>query len=140
MSFKLSGKLIFVGDPQQVTEKFRKREFVIETSEEVAGSVYTNYVKFQLVNNKCDLLNDILKTPIGSNVDVDFTCKGSRYEKDGKTNYITNLDAWRIATAGGASNTSAPAASAPQATTQQQGNGNTTFYNPAPEAKDDLPF
>jgi hypothetical protein len=27
---------------------------------------------------------------------VYFNIKGSKWEKDGKVNYITNLDAWRI--------------------------------------------
>ena len=33
---------------------------------------------------------------IGDEVKVQFNIKGTRWEKDGKTNYITNLDAWRM--------------------------------------------
>jgi hypothetical protein len=33
---------------------------------------------------------------INDEVKVYFNIKGTKWEKDGKTNYITNLDAWRI--------------------------------------------
>ena len=33
---------------------------------------------------------------IGEEVKVQFNIKGTKWEKDGRTNYITNLDAWRM--------------------------------------------
>ena len=33
---------------------------------------------------------------IGDEVKVSFNLKGTRWEKDGKVNYFTNLDAWRM--------------------------------------------
>jgi hypothetical protein len=33
---------------------------------------------------------------IGDTVKVLFNIKGSKWNKDGKDNYITNLDAWRM--------------------------------------------
>ena len=33
---------------------------------------------------------------IGDTVKVHFNIKGTRWEKNGNVNYITNLDAWRI--------------------------------------------
>jgi hypothetical protein len=29
-------------------------------------------------------------------IEINFNVKGNRWEKDGKTQYITNLDAWKI--------------------------------------------
>ena len=38
MSFELTGKLIAVSDTQQVSDRFKKREFVLETAEEINGN------------------------------------------------------------------------------------------------------
>jgi len=138
MSLEVSGKLAVKYDTQQVKESFRKREFVIELSEEINGNVYTNFAKMQLVQNKCDILD---RFNVGDPIKVSFNLKGNRWEKDGKVNYITNLDAWRIEAAmAGAPNAapSMPAYSAAGGNTVPLNSGN--FYNPSPENADDLPF
>ena len=93
MSFEITGKLIAVQPTQQVSERFKKREFVLETAEEINGNVYTNYAKMQLVQNKCEIVDNF---KIGDNVKVSFNIKGNKWERDGNVNYITNLHAWRI--------------------------------------------
>lgn len=137
MSLEVTGKLLVKYDAQQVNERFKKREFVMELSEEINGNVYTNYAKMQLVQNKCDILD---RFNVGDDIKVSFNIKGNRWEKDGKVNFITNLDAWRIegATAGAQQN----ANSAPSYSNMNNGataNGG-NFYNPSPENVDDLPF
>lgn len=94
MSLQVTGKLIAKYDAQQVNDRFRKREFVVELTDEVNGQTYSNYAKFQCVQNKCDILD---KHNEGDTIKVDFNIKGNRWEKDGKVQYISNLDAWRIA-------------------------------------------
>ncbi len=139
MSLEVTGKLAVKYDTQQVKESFRKREFVMEISEEINGNVYTNYAKMQLVQNKCDILD---RFNVGDMIKVSFNLKGNRWEKDGKVSYITNLDAWRIE----AASTGAPAnaQAMPSYTNMPAGNvppANTgNFYNPSPESADDLPF
>jgi len=108
MSLQITGKLIEKYPVQQVSEKFKKREFVIEISEDVNGQTYTNPAKFQCVQNKCDIID---RFNIGDSVTVSFNVKGNKWERDGKVNYITNLDAWRIEAAHG-SGSAAPPASA----------------------------
>lgn len=98
MSLQITGKLIEKYDVQQVSEKFKKREFVIEISEDVNGQTYTNPAKLQLVQNKCDIID---RFNIGDSVTVSFNVKGNKWERDGKVNYITNLDCWRIEAAQG---------------------------------------
>ena len=93
MSYELSGKLIAKYDTLQRTETFKTREFVVEKSEDINGRTITNYVKFQAIQDKTNILD---KLNTGDEVKVYFNIKGSKWEKDGKTNYITNLDAWRI--------------------------------------------
>ncbi|MBL7682487.1 MAG: DUF3127 domain-containing protein [Flavipsychrobacter sp.] len=139
MSLEVTGKLLVKNPTQVVSDKFRKREFVLELAEEINGNTYTNYAKMQLVQNKCDIID---KFNEGDTVKVSFNIKGNRWEKDGKVNYITNLDAWRIepATAGmPAQSAGAPAGYAPSNAPQQQNAGG-NFYNPSPENVDDLPF
>jgi len=93
MSFELIGKLIAKYDTVNRTESFRTREFVVEKSEEINNRTIVNYVKFQCVQDKTSMVDTV---NIGDNVKVLFNIKGSKWEKEGKTNYITNLDAWKI--------------------------------------------
>jgi hypothetical protein len=93
MNLEITGKLVEKYDTQVVNDRFRKREFVIEVTEEVNGSAFTNYAKMQLVQNKTDIID---RFQLGDTLRVNFSIKGNRYERDGKVSYFSNLDAWRI--------------------------------------------
>jgi hypothetical protein len=93
MSFEITGKLVAKYDTVQRTGTFKTREFVIEKTEDIGGRSITNYVKFQSVQDRVSLVD---RYNIGDEVKVSFNIKGSRWEKDGRVNYITNLDAWRL--------------------------------------------
>jgi hypothetical protein len=94
-SFNVTGTLIAKSETQQVSDKFKKREFVLMTVENVNGTEYPNPLKMQAVQAKCDVLD---KYAIGSQVSVSFNVKGNSYtdKKDGTTKYIVNLDMWKI--------------------------------------------
>lgn len=128
MSFELKGKLIEIFPEQQVSDSFKKREFVVETAEEGNGRMFTEQIKFQLLQDKCSLIDSM---SINQEVKVSFNLKGRRWEKDGKVNYFTNLDAWRVEAAQDAQT---PAGNYPPP----------TEMNPADLAvddeEDDLPF
>lgn len=98
MSFELTGKLIEKFDTIEVSERFKKREFVVEKEENAGGNVFTETIKFQLVQNKVDLLDPL---NVGEELKVSFNIKGNKWERDGKTNYFVNLDAWRLEKAEG---------------------------------------
>jgi DNA replicative helicase MCM subunit Mcm2 (Cdc46/Mcm family) len=89
MSYEARGRLLVKFDTQQVTEKFRKREFVLE----MPNGNYTEQIKFQLTQDKCALLDDV-KT--GDELKVMFVLRGRPYTKNGETSYFTNIEAWRI--------------------------------------------
>src|ERR1700741_478811 len=110
MSFEVTGKLLAKFETQQVSDKFKKREFVLELAEEINGNIYTNFAKMQLVQNKCDIIDRFKE---GEQVKVSFNIKGNRWERDGKVNYITNLDAWRVESATAAPNNNANNQAAP---------------------------
>ena len=125
MAYEIVGKMVAVFDIVQRTETFKTREFVIEKSEDIGGRVITNYVKFQCVQDKTAMPD---RFNLGDEVKVQFNIKGTKWVKDGKENYITNLDAWRMETV----------------KMGQSGNGaDTNNYNdmpPATDVVDDLPF
>ncbi len=140
MNLEVTGKLLVKYDGVQVSEKFKKREFVLELSEEINGNVYTNFAKLQLVQNKCDLIDRFNE---GDVVKVNFNIKGNSYvdKRDGTTKYITNLDAWRIENfveAAPANNNPAPAYNPAPAAAPAQGAN--TSAPPAADTNDDLPF
>ena len=93
MAFELSGKIIEIFDAQQVSDNFRKREFVIEKKENVGSNEFTDHIKFQLTQDRCNLIDTF---NINDQVKISFNIRGNRWERDGKVNYFTNLAAWRI--------------------------------------------
>lgn len=139
MSLEVTGKLLVKYDSQQVSEKFKKREFVLELAEEINGNIYTNFAKMQLVQNKCEIIDRFKE---GDLVKVSFNIKGNKWERDGKVNYITNLDAWRMesATAAPAGNSGQQAAPAYNNPAGNNFNAAPAAYNPSAEPIDDLPF
>ncbi len=143
MSLEVTGKLLVKYETQQVSEKFKKREFVLELAEEINGNIYTNFAKMQLVQNKCEIIDRFKE---GELVKVSFNIKGNRWERDGKVNYITNLDAWRVesatATPGNNNGGGQQQAAAPAYNNNSGANSYnaTQNFNPSPETIDDLPF
>jgi hypothetical protein len=135
MSFELEGKLIEKFDVQQVSDSFKKREFVVETTEEGGGRVFTEQIKFQLIQDKTSLIDDL---PVNSDVKVSFNLKGRRWEKDGNVNYFTNLDAWRVEAKSAAASPSQGAVPPPS----QEPAPNSFNANDfdGQEEEDDLPF
>ena len=93
MSYELSGKLIEKFAPVQRTESFKVREFVVEKSDEINGKTITNYIKFQCVQDRTGILDPV---NVGDEIKVHFNIKGTRWEKEGRVTYFSNLDAWRI--------------------------------------------
>lgn len=90
MKFEVTGKLIADLGTQQVSERFRRREFVIE----IPDGNYTQSIKFQLVQDKCDLLDEFRQ---GESVKVHFNLSGrASQDRNGNTVYYTNLQAWRL--------------------------------------------
>ena len=93
MSYELTGKLVAKFDVVQRTETFKTREFAVEKSDIIKDKTILSYVKFQCVQDKTTIID---KVNVGDEIKVYFNIKGTKWEKNGVTNYITNLDAWRI--------------------------------------------
>ena len=126
MSFEITGKLLEKYNMIQVNDRFKKREFVVERTESNGGMEFTDHIKFQLTQDRCNLVEDI---GVNDEIKVSFNIRGNKWERDGKVNYFTNLDAWRIE----------------KVQSQASGTGNMTpppsLNDLPPESEtDDLPF
>jgi single-strand DNA-binding protein len=142
MAYEATGRLHEIFDEQQVSEKFRKREFVLE----VQDGQYPEHIKFQMVQDKTALIDPF---KVGDEVKVTFNLRGRGFNKNGQMLYFTNLEAWRIeagtgggAPAGGGYNQQQAAAPRAAAPAQNQ-NPNLRAQPAAPIASDDdndLPF
>jgi len=93
MAFEITGKVIEIMPVITVSDKFRKREFVIERKESGTGGVFFDFIKFQLTRDKCDIINESF---LNEEVRILFNIKGNKWVKDGKVSYFTNLDAWKV--------------------------------------------
>ena len=91
MGIEISGKLHAINQAQQVTERFRKREFVLELSE---NSRYPQFVQFQLTGDRCERIDDF---EIGDEVRVEFSLRGREWKSPkGEVKYFNSLDVWNI--------------------------------------------
>jgi hypothetical protein len=134
MSFETTGKLIEVYPVTAISDKFKKREFVIETAETKNGFDFKDFVKFQVTQDKCSLPD---QAKIGDTVKVSFNLRGRKWEKDGLVNYFTNLEAWKLEIVGsktpGIDNSGFPdVAQAPISDSKE--------FSASAEELDDLPF
>ncbi|MCP4522026.1 MAG: DUF3127 domain-containing protein [Cytophagales bacterium] len=138
MNFDLTGKLLEKNDIQKITETFQKREFVVECEENNAGRVWTDYIKFQLIQDKCDILDQY---NVGDTIKVTFNIKGNKWEKEGNVNYFVNLNAWRIEAGGEHVDPfAAEQAAQAQAEAAIYGGASDSSSSSTDSSADDLPF
>jgi hypothetical protein len=81
---EIKGVIIQIMPPQQVTDNFTKREFVLETPGQ-----YPQKILFQTVNKRCEILDNCFE---GQNAVVAFNIRGR--ESNGK--FFNQLEAWKI--------------------------------------------
>lgn len=94
MSFEINGRLAEKFETQQVSDRFQKREFILEIkSTGATGYEFVDFIKFQSTQDKCALLDQF---NIDDTIKVSFNLRGRKWEKDGQVSYFTNLEAWRI--------------------------------------------
>jgi len=91
--YEITGKIKSISKEQIVSDKFKKREFVIEE----ADAKFPNTVMFELVQDKCSLIDD---SKVGDNVKVSFNVRGREWTSPkGEVKHFTSLNAWKIGNA-----------------------------------------
>lgn len=74
----------------QVSEKFRKREFVLTDD----AQAYPQNVLFQLTQDRCSLLDDVVE---GQEVTVHFGLKGREWKNpQGEIKFFNSLDVFKV--------------------------------------------
>jgi hypothetical protein len=84
MNYTIEGKVVVVTETTQITEKFAKREIVIETDDK-----YPQQVMLEFSQDKCQLLDNC---KVDDNVQIGFNIRGREW--NGK--YFTRLEGWNI--------------------------------------------
>lgn len=86
-----TGTIIYIGQEQQVSDKFKKQEFVLEDK----TSQYPQKVSFQLTQDKCSLLKNFKK---GDEIKVLFNLRGREWSNPngGEVKYFNTLEAWKL--------------------------------------------
>tara|TARA_X000000950_G_C13527797_1_gene502311 strand:+ start:254 stop:631 length:378 start_codon:yes stop_codon:yes gene_type:complete len=123
-NLSVEGKLKRVHDEQIISDRFKKREFVIETEEQ-----YPQVLMFQLVQDKTNLIDTF---NMGDKIEVFFNLRGREWQKDpsAEVKVFNTLDAWRI------QKLEAMQAQSPENVPSSEANENVSPASP----EDDLPF
>jgi hypothetical protein len=130
MSFEITGKLHKKFDTVQVNDRFKKREFVLETE----NGAYSELIKFQIVQDRCSVIDTFNE---GQEVKVYFDLKGRAWTgRDGTTSYFTNLQSWKVEAAAAAQ----AAAPTPPASAGNDFPSAADAPPPSFGGNDDLPF
>lgn len=87
---KVTGTVETLFNTQQISDKFRKRELVLNT-----GPVdYPQQVVFQFTNDLCEQLDELGE---GQNITIYFNLRGRQWTnpKTGESRYFNTLNAWK---------------------------------------------
>lgn len=100
----ITGTLKIKNSEVQVSEKFKKREFVITEN----SSQYPQFLQFQLTQDRCSLLDNY---KVGDELKVFFNLRGREWKNpQGEVKYFNSLEAWRLEAGSAQNNAVAPAA------------------------------
>lgn len=123
MGIEATGKLHVISDTKQISEKFSKREFVVELTEK--NPKYSQLVQFQLTGDRVSQLDGL---HVGDEVRIEFSLRGREWRSpQGEVKYFNSLDAWKVegTRAGGGRWSEPPGPQVPDS---------------APRLDDDIPF
>lgn len=85
----IKGRVIFKGDVQQISDKFKKQEFAVETDGQ-----YAQKILIQVTQERTDLLNGI---NVGQEVEVSYNLRGREWTNpQGEVKYFNSIEAWKI--------------------------------------------
>ncbi len=90
MAMEATGKLRAIFETKQLSERFTKREFVLE----LVDGKYPQTVLFQLTGDRCASLDQF---QVGDEVRLEFNLRGREWRSpQGEVKYFNSLDVWRI--------------------------------------------
>ena len=91
MGIEATGKLHTIFETKQVSERFSKREFVVELAD---NPKYPQTVLFQLTGDRCAQLDGMA---VGDQVRIEFSLRGREWRSpSGEVKYFNSLDVWKV--------------------------------------------
>ncbi len=103
MGLEATGTIHEIFEAKQITERFRKREFVLTVAD---NPEYPQYVLFQLTGNRCDSIEGFQK---GDEVRVEFSLRGREWTSPkNEVRYFNSLDVWAVEKVDGGLSSDAP--------------------------------
>lgn len=91
MGIEVTGKLFVIHEIKQVSDKFTKREFVVEMTD---NPKYPQVVLFQLTGDRCAQLDGMR---VGDEVRIEFSLRGREWRSpSGEVKYFNSLDVWKL--------------------------------------------
>ena len=128
MGIQISGRLHAIFETKQVTDRFQKREFVLELSDK---SQYSQFVLFQLTGDRVGAVDAFTA---GDQVRVDFSLRGREWtSKQGEVKYFNSLDVWSVEAEGSSGSSSSGGRS-------KAGDNEPPVPTHEPVFDDDIPF
>jgi hypothetical protein len=95
MGLTARGRIYKKFDAQQISDRFRKREFVVELAD---NPRYPQLVMFQLTGDRCEKLDDF---EVDDDVEIEFSLRGREWTSPkGDVKYFNSLDVWELANVG----------------------------------------
>jgi len=121
----LQGKILEIFETVQINDSFKKREFIVEYAD---NPNYPELIKFELTQDRCDLLNDF---QVNQEVEVWFNIKGRKWtDPQGEDKYFNSLQAWKLQ----------PIQSSETSEDPSKDLKEPEWLSNNPEEEDDLPF
>lgn len=88
--FKIKATVKRVGQTAQVSEKFSKRELIVE----IPDDKYPQIVSFEFTQDKCALLDGVME---GQDVEVSFALRGREWtNENGDVRVFNTLNGFRV--------------------------------------------
>ena len=88
---EIKGRIKKISETVQISERFRKREFVVEYA---SNSDYPQPLQFEMVQDRCELLDSFQE---GQQVEISFDLRGREWTNpQGQVKYFNSLQAWKL--------------------------------------------
>ena len=88
---EIKGIIKTISETVQISDRFRKREFVVEYSN---NPDYPQPLQFEMVQDRCELLDSFQE---GQEVEVHFDLRGREWTNpQGQVKYFNSLQAWKL--------------------------------------------
>jgi hypothetical protein len=85
---QVEGKIKVIGQTEQVSDKFKKRTFVVETKGQ-----YPQFISIECNQDKTALLDSV---QVGQEVTAHINLRGRAWTKDGVEKYFNSIECWKL--------------------------------------------